>query len=239
MTWDEAVWEVMKNRVYAARVNAVVKRIQRLKLRDLGTNPYQAVYQALNSGSTGTNPRYEKVGKAQFKRVSTHPSVDPTIDEEDDDDTEGSAALDDSGVVTAYGIYWRRDKVTWKHGSSKLLGKQYEDSEPQDFSGQRGVYVLHDHLGPVYVGRALSDNLATRLKAHTKDRLSSRWSYFSWFGLNHTNETPGEIDSQSDSIDTKSVIAAIEAIMIEAMEPRLNRKQGDHINKTEFLQHFD
>lgn len=39
--------------------------------------------------------------------------------------------------------------------------------------------------------------------------------------------------------DANKMIPALEAILIEALEPRQNRKRGDDLSAVEFIQHSD
>jgi hypothetical protein len=106
-----------------------------------------------------------------------------------------------------------------------------------DFCNQRGVYLLHDMQGVVYVGRVTSQSLGHRLFEHTRDRLSGRWSRFSWFGV-YPVEEDGTLKLGADfsQIDLDVVIVTMEAVLIEGLELRQNRKKGDEFSAVEFLQ---
>ena len=127
--------------------------------------------------------------------------------------------------------------VIWD-SSPKLLGQQ-QNAEVVDFGPQKGIYILHDGRGTVYVGRTTDQPLGRRLGQHTTDRLNGRWDRFSWFGLLAVEEN-GELSSRvALRTDEAVVIAALEALLIEALEPPQNRKRGDDFRAVEYLQVAD
>lgn len=140
-------------------------------------------------------------------------------------------------VIGAYGMYWERDKVDWK-GTPALLGVQVGATKTIDFSAQRGVYVLFDGHRPVYVGRAAQQAIGKRLSSHTRGRMAGRWNRFSWFGLAKPNDM-GELDANDVAMNDITLVAALEAVLIEVMEPPLNRKGGDNLKGLEYLQAGD
>ncbi|CAK8713744.1 hypothetical protein GCAAIG_03080 [Candidatus Electronema halotolerans] len=77
-----------------------------------------------------------------------------------------------------------------------------------------------------------------RLYEHTIDRLSARWNRFSWFGLLPISDD-GQIGVLPDNYNAINLIPALEAILIEALEPRQNRKRGDDLAAVEYLQKVD
>ena len=66
-----------------------------------------------------------------------------------------------------------------------------------------------------------------RLKHHRADRLADRWDRFSWFGLCRV-QANGVIDPQAavEQMRTPEILNQIEAVIVEAVEPRLNRQGG-------------
>ena len=67
---------------------------------------------------------------------------------------------------------------------------------------------------------------------------SRRWNRFSWFGLLPVSDE-GEIGALPGSYIATDLIPALEAILIEALEPRQNRKRGDDLAAVEYLQKID
>jgi hypothetical protein len=150
----------------------------------------------------------------------------------DDEDIETS-----DSIVHSFGMYWERDQVAWKANPS-LLGRQQAQSKEVDFGAQRGIYLLYDHHTPIYVGRSIDRPLGQRLWEHTTDRLKSRWNRFSWFGLLYVTER-GSLKERPLSVSLPSLIATLEAVLIESMEPPQNRRRGDDLSAVEYIQATD
>ena len=89
----------------------------------------------------------------------------------------------------------------------------------------------------IYVGRA-TDALVTRLLAHTADRLGGRWDRFSRFALRSVGPD-GELIDMSVPWDQIVVIETVEPLLIESLEPPLNRRRGDNFSGVEYLQVVD
>jgi hypothetical protein len=143
----------------------------------------------------------------------------------------------DESVIRCLGMYWQRELVVWKN-DPKIFGKQQALSKPVDFGSQRGIYILYDHHTVVYVGRSVDRPMGRRLYEHTIDRLGSRWNRFSWFGLlNVTDE--GRLVEAPIKVTLASLIATLEALLIEALEPPQNRKRGDDFSVMEYIQDID
>jgi len=131
-------------------------------------------------------------------------------------------------------MYWQRDLVVWRN-NPKVYGKQQALVKPVDFGKQKGLYILYDHHTVVYVGRSIDRPLGKRLFEHTVDRLGSRWSRFSWFGLLDVTQE-GDLRETTLNTSLASIIATLEALLIEALEPPQNRKRGDDF---EYIQGID
>lgn len=133
-------------------------------------------------------------------------------------------------------MFWERSKVDWRT-EPRILGKQQPESKPIDFCKQIGVYLLHDPQGVVYAGRTKDQNLGRRLCQHTADRLKGRWDRFSWFGI-YPVEDNGDLRINADfsKLNIDVVIATLEAVLIEGLEPRQNRRRGDDFQAVEFIQ---
>jgi hypothetical protein len=140
-------------------------------------------------------------------------------------------------VISSFGMFWRRDAIEWL-STPKILGMQQIGASPVDFHNQLGIYLLYDGREVIYVGRATERPLGKRLYEHTADRLSSRWDRFSWFGLLPVSDA-GQLGSLPESYLGTKIIPAVEAILIEALEPRQNRKRGDDLSAVEFIQKED
>ena len=138
--------------------------------------------------------------------------------------------------LNAFGMFWNRSHVYWP-GSPRLLGKQKATAAHVNFAEQIGVYLLHDRERTIYVGRTL-EALHTRLKTHTLDRMAGRWDRFSWFGLRGVGADGSLIECPPAWLHS-SMVETMEAVLIESLEPPLNRKRGDRISGSEYLQVAD
>jgi hypothetical protein len=143
----------------------------------------------------------------------------------------------DESVIRCLGMYWQRDLVVWKN-DPRVFGKQQAQSKPVDFGAQRGIYILYDHHTVVYVGRSVDRPMGKRLYEHTIDRLGSRWNRFSWFGLLNVTDD-GKLVEAPIKVTLPSLIATLEALLIEALEPPQNRKRGDDFSVMEYIQDID
>jgi hypothetical protein len=142
---------------------------------------------------------------------------------------------DETGLINAFGMYWARQSVLWV-SPPRILGQQQTESTPVDFCNQKGVYLLHDGRAVVYVGRTTEQPLGIRLRQHVSDRLNGRWDRFSWFGVYSVSEA-GVLNTHAEaSFNLEMLIATMEALLIEGLEPPQNRKRGDDFRAVEFLQ---
>ena len=109
-----------------------------------------------------------------------------------------------------------------------------------NFKDQRGIYLLHDAREVIYVGQAVKQPISKRLADHCRDRLNGRWDRFSWFGFYGVNEdgTLMQDDFQNTNFTMENLANAFEAILIEGLEPRQNRKAGNDFG-FEFIQAQD
>ena len=105
-------------------------------------------------------------------------------------------------------------------------------------ANQTGIYLLHDFRDILYIGRAIDSSLGSRLLVHTRDRLKTRWNRFSWFGFRAVKAN-GTLDRISDNYELRDVISAMEALLIEALEPPQNRRGGDGFQGIEYIQAED
>jgi hypothetical protein len=138
-----------------------------------------------------------------------------------------------SHIIKSYGLFWSETDVFWGVGSSSgsLLGvpARARSSEPVDFREQIGIYVLYAGHEMIYVGQAGSGNakLFSRLKKHRKDVLADRWDHFSWFGLKRAlNDGKLSSDSKRAASSVTMALNHMEALLIAAAEPALNRQGG-------------
>ena len=177
---------------------------------------------------------FQKVGRGLYiwkKKVGITqlPEIAPT---EEKDDTE-----EQYDIISSFGMFWRREAIEWVR-NPKILGMQQIGADAVDFSRQIGIYLLYDGREVIYVGRAGERPLGKRLYEHTIDRLSSRWDRFSWFGVLPVSDT-GSLGTLQEIFEASKLLPALEAILIEALEPRQNRKRGDDLSAVEYIQKDD
>lgn len=144
-------------------------------------------------------------------------------------------------LIHSFGIYWSREAVDWRH-QPDLYGIQQIGATPVNFRNQVGIYLLHDSRETIYVGQAVQQTLAQRLFQHTKDRVGGRWDRFSWFGFYGVDADTAQLNTTTDlatPLTQASLADTLEAILIESVEPRQNRKRGNTFDGIEFLQGTD
>ena len=88
------------------------------------------------------------------------------------------------------------------------------------------------------MGGPLTVRWASVFTSTRQTGFSSRWDRFSWFGLLPVSEAGGLGNLPESYLGTK-IIPAVEAILIEALEPRQNRKRGDDLSAAEYIQKED
>lgn len=142
-----------------------------------------------------------------------------------------------NAIIHCFGMYWQRDLIVWRN-EPKMYGKQNANAKSVDFGKQIGIYLLYDHHTVVYVGRTIDRPLGKRLFEHTVDRLVSRWNRFSWFGLLDVTDE-GNLRETTPDFSLANLVATLEAILIETIEPPQNRKRGDGFTGMEYIQDVD
>ncbi|MFO0623686.1 MAG: winged helix-turn-helix domain-containing protein [Polyangia bacterium] len=238
-SWKEAIIEVLEAEGQAMHYADIAEEIQRRKLRSsFGATPANTVYTVLYESikKDGDDAPFVKSGVGEFmlQRAATpsKKSGRTPVSQEAEEFAETG------GIIKAFGMFWRREWVDWT-SRPKLMGVQQEGAKPVDFAEQKGVYLLHDGREVVYVGRMTEKRLAARLFEHTKDRLNGRWDRFSWFGLLDVTDAGALTERALSSLTADDVITTMEALLIEGLEPRQNRKRGDAFRAVEYLQHLD
>jgi len=149
------------------------------------------------------------------------------------------------GIVQNFGLMWDRDEVVWGRrgpgGNARLDGVMVGNKKRQvSFVDQMGIYVLYDRFEqPVQVGQAKV--IFTRLRQHRRDHLRNRWKYFTWFGFYKVSVgNQLQVKDQAEELRrlTKlgEALNEIEAVLIQVMEPRLNRRGPNWIDAEEYIQ---
>ncbi|VVE24036.1 GIY-YIG nuclease family protein [Pandoraea soli] len=151
-------------------------------------------------------------------------------------------------IIKNFGFLWERKYIYRGMGGDAGHLKGEAPARPiADFREQIGVYVLYDRNQTiVYVGQAGNGNatLFTRLKNHMDGALWNRWEYFSWVGFRSVNAGGALSDHQSvdsgvSGFKYADALNEIEGILIEIIEPKLNKQGGKLKGATEYFQHID
>jgi hypothetical protein len=215
----------------ALHYGEIAERIVAKGLRgdDVGATPANTVNSIISQSIRLASTPYIRVRMGEYALRSELPIA--TAGQAIPVDTTEDTA--ETGALQAFGMYWRREFVIWNQGT-RLLGKQSGAASPVNFAEQRGIYLLHDRDRVIYVGRA-DDTLFARLKAHITDRLGGRWDRFSWFGLRAVG-ADGRLSEVVLDWTHDVVIETLEAMLIESLEPPLNRRRGDNLSAIEYSQ---
>jgi hypothetical protein len=241
MTWREAIETVLRDAAGSMHYKDIADEIVSRGLRQkVGATPAATVISHLTySAKDDKNSPFQKVGPGEYilrnngkAPATSNAFTDAVPAEKEVQDTE-----DQYDIISSFGMFWRRDFIDW-NPSAKLLGMQQIGSEPVNFYSQAGIYLLYDGREIIYVGRSTDRPLGRRLYEHTADRLSTRWDRFSWFGLLPVSEG-GQLGKLPESYIATKIVPALEAILIEALEPRQNRRRGDDLSAVEYLQKED
>jgi HB1, ASXL, restriction endonuclease HTH domain len=237
LTWRKAIEKVLSEAPGAMHYQKITEKIIQDGLRsNLGATPAATVAAAASTAIKNEEDGcpFQRIGKGLFiwkakAGITQQPST-PVEEPEQEDEVQYD-------VISSFGMFWRREAIEWV-ATPKILGMQQIGAKPVDFHEQLGIYLLYDGREVIYVGRATERPLGKRLYEHTADRLSSRWDRFSWFGLLPVSES-GDLGILPESYLGPKIIPAVEAILIEALEPRQNRKRGDDLSAVEYIQKED
>ncbi|WP_455134914.1 HTH domain-containing protein [Schaalia cardiffensis] len=250
LTWIDAIVKVLRDRGEPMDYSQIAQAIIDEGLRNVSTslNPAASVNTTISLYSKNQRERCPVVrvsrgvyGLREWQKRDLTVGLSGGLRTTDYDlnfdvePQENATSIENQSIIACYGMYWRRSLVSW-NTNPQLLGSLQVGSQAVDFSNQIGVYLLHDGSRTVYVGQVVAPRLGTRLFEHTRDRLGGRWDRFSWFGVRPVCEdgTLGNIDS--GRLMFEAVVDALEAVLIEATEPPLNRRSGNQMTGLEFLQ---
>jgi len=235
-TWLDAIKQALEGALEPMSSADIAQKIIDQELRtSVGATPANTVGALLSTSlkDEGDKSPFERTerGRYRLRKTATTGTASPASGAQI---IEAETNTTEAGLVNAFGMYWRRDAAIWSPTS--LLGEQLTGSQPVEFAGQRGVYLLHDRREVIYVGRAIDQGIGVRLKAHTTDRLNGRWDRFSWFGIYPVRDDGTLSEDIEHTISAEILIVTMEALLIEATEPPQNRKRGDGFQAVEFIQ---
>lgn len=249
--WRDAAISVLRDRGEAMHYKDIAEAIKEKGLREsMGATPANTVFTAISLSMRRfpDETPFIKSGDGWFL-LKTNTDAETVFETKNNDEEDNAiAASEESGLIEnvdetlirAFGMYWERSSVAWKNNPN-IYGRQQSGADLVNFSEQRGIYLLHDERSVVYVGRIIDQSMGHRLFQHTTDRLRGRWIRFSWFGLRKVMPDGKLVDVDSMDIQTtqKKLIATLEAILIEGLEPPQNKKRGDDIGAIEYQQGVD
>lgn len=241
-SWKEAIKKVLREAATPLRYTEISEQIlSRGYYETDGATPAATVNAQISSSikHDGEKSPFVRVGKGTFA-LKQSPSVAISVASVKRKMPELLSEIDvetSESIIHSFGMYWQRDLVVW-HKDPCMFGKQQALSKAVDFGNQKGIYILYDHHTVVYVGRSIDRPLGKRLYEHTIDRLGSRWNRFSWFGLLDVTQE-GDLRETSVNASLAMLVATLEALLIEALEPPQNRKRGDDFSAVEYIQDVD
>ena len=244
-SWKEAAIIVLQDATEPLTAQQIVQEIVDHKLKVvLGATPWATVaaqiYTSMDKEGTASPFILPEKGRFALRTKGEPPISSTSFSEMPEQSAIVNGKVSAKGIINALGMFWERSNVDWNGPQTKLLGMQ-SVGKPVDFGSQRGIYLLHDTQGVLYVGKAQPGPLSQRLWQHTFDRLGGRWTRFSWFGLYPVTEGGTlQMDAALPINSDEALVLTLEAILIEALEPRQNRKRGDtNFEDIEFLQSKD
>lgn len=241
LKWKEAIIKVFEDEKKALHYTDIAELIaERGYRKALGATPQDTVSANMTTDINTNKEKsiFAKVDKGIYilRKFLDNSSLLVTVETEEDLIVTEKTKKEHYKIINAFGIYWNRNLVHWKT-TPDLLGIQQIGASEVNFKDQIGIYLLHDSRETIYVGQAIEQTLGQRLKNHTTDRLGGRWDRFSWFGFYPVNENGKLLTNiELDDITVKNLGDILEAILIESIEPRQNRKQGNLFFGLEYLQ---
>lgn len=247
-SWKEAIKKVLAESGTPLHYTEISEQIlSRGYYKTDGATPAATVSECMGSSikHDGEKSPFMRVGKGIFALKNSPAAIIPgstpistPISKQKKLETLAESDVESSdSIIHSCGMYWQRDLVVWRN-DPKMYGKQQALSKPVDFGKQKGIYILYDHHTVVYIGRTIDRPLGKRLFEHTVDRLGSRWNRFSWFGLLDVTQE-GNLRENTLNISLASLVATLESLLIEALEPPQNRKRGDDFSTIEYIQDID
>lgn len=242
LTWRKAIIKVLEEEEKALHYTEIAELIADREYRkNFGATPQDTVNAQLTTdiNRKGEKSQFAKVDRGVYiLRKFLDDKTQKVIQKKENDlDSIKSSKEEHFKIINSFGIYWNRELVFWENTTPDLLAVQQKGAEPINFQKQIGIYLLHDSRETIYIGQAIKRPLGIRLREHTTDRLSGRWDRFSWFGFRPVDNTGKLIENlKFDHLTTEQIGDLLEAILIESIEPRQNRRQGNLFYGLEYLQ---
>jgi len=240
MSWRDAIVQILGASTSAMHCDEIAEAIIAQRLREsVGATPTSTVFAEITRDlkrNRDSSP-FVRVNRGEYMlRTSVSAVAGATLQAQPETPEEPEEAEgEDAGLIQAFGMFWRKDFVEWTN-NTKLFGQQQAGAEKVDLAPQVGIYLLHDVREVIYVGRTTDRPLGKRLFEHTSDRLNGRWTRFSWFGIRRVTAEGTIVPVRRITVSDDQLIAAMEALLIEGLEPRQNRRRGDQFQGVEYVQ---
>lgn len=245
-TLVEAAVYVMKLTRHPMNHRAIVDICERLGLyRPESKDKYQTMQGSLHQEiKKGERSRIIKVDRGVFylkgqeesdqvKGLSLNPTIySKTYSPSENIDTD--LYPDDLGPLRACGADFIRNNVDWE-GDKKIECLSSEGGRIVNLYDHVGVYILYLGSVPVYVGRSDKGCIGDRLRTHTTSEKCNSWDRFSIYSMGISRD----IDNIPDQLIKFSIlnqIVTLEAVLIDVLNPKLNSKRGDYINRVRCTQ---
>jgi hypothetical protein len=150
-------------------------------------------------------------------------------------ETEGHP--DQVGIITCYGEGWHRDRVDWEKTPLELIGSQMLSSTPINFATQIGFYALGWGPGSEveFIGFSGEQTIGDCLLEHTWDRVSGRWTHFSFYGLRPIF-LDGSFGPLPENVSRAEAAASMLSILLDVVQPKVNPRYYDLFSTLEFAQ---
>jgi hypothetical protein len=227
LTWKKAIDKVLGSSPTPLHYKEITEKIISEGFRkNLGATPAATVIAKISASikHDGESSPYIRVSKGTFAMRVGASSIPVVPQKLTPDVSESEDSEEQYEIITSFGMFWRKEAIEWM-ATPKILGMQQIGATPVNFFKQLGIYLLYDGREVIYVGRTTDRPLGKRLYEHTIDRMSARWDRFSWFGMLPVSDN-GSLGTLPETHVAAKLIPALEAILIEALEPRQNRKRG-------------
>ncbi len=174
--WRDSIIEVLKAAAEPLHYTDITDRIVEQELKtEFGATPAKSVSASITMSlkEEGEESPFVRVGRGIYAlRSAITSELEATASSSGyavaTAVAEQAVEPDEMGLINAFGMYWKRDAVRWV-ATPKILGQQQVGASSVDFSGQRGVYLLHDSRDVVYVGRTTDQPLGKRLFLSMRD----------------------------------------------------------------------
>jgi HB1, ASXL, restriction endonuclease HTH domain len=239
LKWKEAIIKVLEEEKKVLHYTAIAELIAEKGYRtSLGTTPQDTVSANITTDINRNKEKsiFARVDRGYYILRKFLDDRTQLLTEETKNKKSKKTTSEKLRIINSFGLYWNRNQVHWKT-TPDLLGIQQIGATTVNFKNQIGIYLLHDSRETIYVGQAIEQSLGQRLRNHTSDRLGGRWDRFSWFGFFPVNDDGGlNKELKFDDITVQYFGDILEAILIESIEPRQNRKQGNLFYGIEYLQ---